>query len=83
MAAKRQRVGSAFGIALRETRVKCNVTQEELAERANYSTVTISLFENGHRQPTISALMSLEKALGLEAGELTRLTKQRLRRSAK
>lgn len=79
MAAKRRRVGDAFGIALREARVKKAITQEELAARSNYSTVTISMFENAHRQPTISALISLEDALGMEAGELVRQTKARLR----
>lgn len=79
MAAKRRRVGKAFGIALREARLKSGVTQEELAGRANYSTVLISLLENGHRQPTISALISIEDALGLQPGELTRQTKVHLR----
>ena len=83
MAAKRRRVGKAFGIALREARITKGITQEELADRADYSTVSISFFENGHRQPTISALISLEDALGLDPGELVRQTKVHLRSARK
>ena len=79
MATKRRRVGNAFGIALREARAQKAITQEELAARSHYSTVTISMFENAHRQPTISAIISLEDALGLESGELVRKTKAKLR----
>lgn len=75
MASKRRRVGNAFGAALREARKTKEMSQEELAARASYSTVSISLFENGHRQPTISAVISLEVALGLEPGELVRRTR--------
>lgn len=78
MAAKRRRVGKAFGNALREARRDKGITQEEIAARASYSTVSISLFENGHRQPTISAVISLEDALGLEPGDLVRRTKLHL-----
>lgn len=74
MAAKRRRVGNAFGVALLAARRQKGISQEVLAGRADYSTVSISLFENGHRQPTISALISLEAALGLEPGDLVRQT---------
>lgn len=80
MVAKRRRVGNAFASALREARGKARITQEELAARSNYSTVSISFFENGHRQPTISALISLEDAMGLESGTLVRETKLHLKR---
>lgn len=81
MAAKRRRVGNAFGLALREARANKKMSQEELAGRANYSTVSISQFENGHKQPTISALMSLEEALGVEPGELVKMTRRALKAS--
>lgn len=74
MAAKRRRVGNAFGLALRDARDKKKITQEELAARADYSTVSISQFENGHKQPTISAVISLEKGLGLCPGQLVQDT---------
>jgi hypothetical protein len=36
------------------------------------------LLENGRRQPTLSAILALESALGLAAGELVRRTRERL-----
>ena len=78
MKSKRSRVGRTFGDVLREARHGRKVTQEELAGLADYGTVFISLLENGHRQPTISAILAFEEALGLAPGELVKRTKIRL-----
>ena len=78
MAGKRRKVGDAFGTALRAARAQRGWTQEELGAAASYSTVTVSFLENGRRQPTLSAILALEEALGLPAGELVRRTRERL-----
>lgn len=74
MAAKRSRVGKAFGAALREAREASGITQEELAGRADYAPNYVSLLETAKRQPTISAIVYLEKALALSPGELVKRT---------
>lgn len=74
MAVKRSRVGKAFGVSLRDAREALKITQEELAGRANYGPNYISLLETAKRQPTISSILSLEKAMDLSPGELVRRT---------
>lgn len=74
MAAKRSRVGKAFGIALREAREACHLTQEELAGRADYGPNYISLLETAKRQPTVSSILAIEAALSLSPGELVKRT---------
>lgn len=81
MAVKRSRVGKAFGIALREAREAKEITQEELASRASYGPNYISLLETAKRQPTISSILALERALSLSPGELVKRTHAALAKS--
>jgi transcriptional regulator with XRE-family HTH domain len=74
MAVRRSRVGDAFGKALREARLAASLTQEQLAATAGYGANFISLLETGDRQPTISSIISLERALGLGQGDLVKAT---------
>lgn len=74
MAMVRNRVGKAFAEALRAARVEAELTQEALAEAADFKTSYVSMLETAVRQPTITAIVAFEQALGLEAGELVKQT---------
>jgi transcriptional regulator with XRE-family HTH domain len=60
---RRTRVASDL---LRLARVKAGLTQAELARRAGVAQALISSYENGHRQPTLPALIRLLEAAGFE-----------------
>lgn len=73
-----QSVAASFGAELRKARANADLTQQVVAERADIDPVFVSFLENGHRQPSLAVLLSLERALGLAAGELVRRTADRL-----
>ena len=52
-----------LGIAIRQRREACHLTQEQLAERANLHESYVSFLENGHRYPCWDALCALSAAL--------------------
>ena len=74
MAMERNRVGGAFANALRALRNSQQITQESLAEVADFRASYISMLESGARQPTITTIIALEQALGVAPGELVRRT---------
>jgi transcriptional regulator with XRE-family HTH domain len=55
---------------LREGRTRAGLTLEQLAERADLSTAHLSRLESGDRQPSIAALISLARALGVSVSVL-------------
>ena len=80
MPAKRlsKTIARCFGVELRQARDAAALTQQTLAERAEVDPVFISFLENGHRQPSLTVLLALERALGLKAGALARRVGERL-----
>ena len=54
-----------FGEILRAKRLEQKLSQEELAGRAGIAMRYVSLLECNKRQPTISTLYVLSKALGI------------------
>jgi DNA-binding XRE family transcriptional regulator len=63
-----------FAITLRRFRIAADVSQQELAERANLSTNTVSALERGARtKPYRVTVEALAKALGLSDGDRTTL----------
>jgi len=80
MPAKRlaKSVAEAFGTELRAARLGARLTQQVLAELAEVDPVFISFLENGHRQPSLTVLLTLERELGLDPGELPRRVAARL-----
>jgi len=52
-----------FGEVLKELRVDRGFSQEKLAELSNLDRTYVSLLERGLRQPTLTTLFSLSKAL--------------------
>lgn len=60
----------AFGAHLRRVREAAKLTQVALAERVRMKPATISLFESGTLAPSLTTLMALAKALGVEPREM-------------
>ena len=61
-----------LGNSLRDARLKCGLTQEELAETANLSKKYISSIERGKSNPTYDVLRRLIIALDIPAEALFR-----------
>lgn len=65
-----QKILEAFGERLREERRRQGLTQDELAARAECSSVTLSKLERGENLPTFDILLSLSIALGTSPNAL-------------
>jgi transcriptional regulator with XRE-family HTH domain len=61
-----------FGEELRRARLKAGLTQQALAERASIDPVFVSFLENGHRQPSLAVILSIERAVSVAHGALVR-----------
>ena len=59
-----------FGKVLRELRDGNQFSQEKLAEYCDLDRTYISLLERGLRQPTITTIFKLAKALNISPSEL-------------
>lgn len=61
-----------LGKNLRETRKQLGLTQEEVAERSGVQAGEISRIESGKRDPQVSTVERLAKALDVPAAQLLR-----------
>jgi transcriptional regulator with XRE-family HTH domain len=68
-----------FGKVLRELREKSNISQEKLAEYCELDRTYISLLERGQRQPTITTIFKLAKALNVSPSALIEKVENQLR----
>jgi transcriptional regulator with XRE-family HTH domain len=59
-----------FGKVLRELREANHISQEKLAEYCELDRTYISLLERGLRQPTITSIFKLAKALNISPSKL-------------
>ena len=59
-----------FGKVLRELRETNQLSQEKLAEYCELDRTYISLLERGLRQPTITTIFKLAKALNISPSQL-------------
>lgn len=75
----RQRVAREFGAELRAARRSRGLTQEEIADRADFDRTYPSLLERGLRTPTLTVLLKLAEALEIEPAELINATLERVR----
>jgi transcriptional regulator with XRE-family HTH domain len=73
------RVARAFGAALKVARADAGISQETLAERADWDRAYPSMLERGLRQPTIGMVIDLAAALHVDPAALVSLTIARLR----
>jgi transcriptional regulator with XRE-family HTH domain len=51
--------------SLHEERIRAGLTLDQLAQKADLSTAHLSRLESGDRQPSVAALISLARALGV------------------
>lgn len=63
-----------MGSRVRERRLARGFTQEQLAERAGLSYKFVGEVERGLGNPTLVTLASLADALGIDPGDLVRIT---------
>lgn len=59
-----------IGERIRQCRINARLTQEELAELARLSRVTIAKYESGRIEPGINAMMRIADAFGITVDEL-------------
>lgn len=76
---KRQEVARAFGLALRAARIAQGMSQDQLSETCDMDRTYPSLLERGLRGPTVTMLLRLAYALGIEPSRLVTDTVERLR----
>ena len=69
-ATPRDQTAAAFGSVVRARRLRAELTQEALAERAGLSSKHVARVERGERVPTIHAVLLLAAGLGTTAVEL-------------
>lgn len=62
--------GRSLGEALKENRIRCQMTQEFVAETLGVSRQSVSKWENGTSDPNTSNLIALAKLYGISAEEL-------------
>ena len=63
-------VAKSLGEALKENRIRCQMTQEFVAETIGVSRQSVSKWENGTSDPNTSNLITLAKLYGISAEEL-------------
>jgi transcriptional regulator with XRE-family HTH domain len=59
-----------LGLNIKFARMRKGLSQEELAERANTSRMTISFIETARQNPTILKVVDIAKALDIDINEL-------------
>lgn len=59
-----------FGIVLHDLRKEAKLSQEKLAELAGHDRTYISLLERGIKQPSLTIIFDLAKALNLSASTI-------------
>jgi len=65
-----EQISIVFGQVLREQRLARELSQEELALAADVDRTFVSQMERGIRQPTITTLIKLAGALGIQPSTL-------------
>lgn len=75
----REKVAAAFGRALRLERARSGLSQEELAFRAKVDRTFVSRAERGERQPALTTVFLLAKALSIRPIQLVEQTEKALR----
>jgi transcriptional regulator with XRE-family HTH domain len=59
-----------FAANLRRTRARVGISQEELASRCGLHRTEISFLERAQREPRLSTIVKLARALEISAGDL-------------
>ena len=69
-ASKRRPARERFGIALRQARLRLEISQEELAARAGMHRTYVGQVESGQRNVAIDNLEKLADAVGVPLSEM-------------
>lgn len=69
---EKKAVAKSLGEALKENRVRCQMTQEYVAETLGVSRQSVSKWENGSSDPNTSNLIALAKLYKISPEELLR-----------
>lgn len=69
-----------FGLTLQKARLERNLSQFELAELSDIDRTFISLLERGIRQPTLTTIFQLAKALKIKPSQMVAEVENRVRR---
>ena len=67
---------TAFGFVARSLRKRMKISQETLADECKLDRTYISLLERGLRQPSLSTIFSIAKALSTTPSELLKLVEE-------
>lgn len=76
----RAKIAKAFGVALRQARLEAGLAQEALALKAEVDRTFVSRAERGERQPALTTVFLLAKALNINASRLVEKTQDALKR---
>jgi len=71
-------IENAFATVLRDLRTQKKISQENLAFLSGLDRTYISLLERGKRQPTLTSLFSISKALDLTLVELVTALEEKI-----
>ena len=63
-------MAKSLGEALKKNRIRCQMTQEFVAETIGISRQSVSKWENGTSDPSTSNLIAIAKLFNLSAEEL-------------
>jgi transcriptional regulator with XRE-family HTH domain len=72
-------VNRAFGAALRELRLKADVSQEDFANLCGVHRTYVSQLERGLKSPSLRILFAIGEALGVPPHRLVKQTEDLLR----
>ena len=70
MREEKKAVAKSLGEALKKNRIRCQMTQEFVAETIGVSRQAVSKWENGTSEPNTSNLMALARLYGIPAEDL-------------
>lgn len=70
MLAKGKKYTKKVGMNVKLARIKADLNQEELAEKADLSRETIGAVERGEKAPSVETIGSIADALGIEIHKL-------------
>lgn len=73
-------VAVAFGEALRKLRLEAGLTQEQLGFEAELQRKYISELEHGLKQPSVTTLIKISRALGIKPAKFVTLLESELNR---
>ena len=65
----KQEFQKKYGLDIKIARIKQNITQEELAEKAGCTSVHIGYIERGLKCPTIYQFLKISRALDIDVND--------------